>query len=189
MDWTEELVDQIDLHWRTQARPRLTGLSDAEYFWEPVPDVWTLRPRAEARPFPTPEGDRMAGAGALVIDFAHPPPEPEPVTTIAWRLGHIVVGVLLARVAGHFGGRPVDYFTHTYAETADSALAQLDDAYAQWLAGIRALDAKALAAPCGPAEGPWAERSMATLVLHINRELIHHLAEIALLRDLHLRTT
>lgn len=32
MDWTEELVDQIDLHWRTQARQRLTGLSDAEYF-------------------------------------------------------------------------------------------------------------------------------------------------------------
>ena len=29
---------------------------------------------------------------------------------------------------------------------------------------------------------------MADLVLHIHRELIHHLAEIALLRDLYLRT-
>jgi hypothetical protein len=28
---------------------------------------------------------------------------------------------------------------------------------------------------------------MATLVLHINREVIHHAAEIALLRDLYLR--
>ena len=29
---------------------------------------------------------------------------------------------------------------------------------------------------------------MADLVLHIHRELIHHLAELALLRDLYLRT-
>ena len=28
---------------------------------------------------------------------------------------------------------------------------------------------------------------MADLVLHIHRELIHHLAEVALLRDLYLR--
>ena len=42
-----------------------------------------------------------------------------------------------------------------------------------------------LAEPCGPAEGPWAERPRAELVLHINRELIHHGAEIALLRDLY----
>jgi hypothetical protein len=29
---------------------------------------------------------------------------------------------------------------------------------------------------------------MATLVLHINREMIHHLAEVSLLRDLYLHT-
>jgi hypothetical protein len=50
-----------------------------------------------------------------------------------------------------------------------------------------------LARPCGPAEGPYAELPMAALVLHINREAIHHGAEISLLRDLHvnrpLRTT
>ena len=44
---------------------------------------------------------------------------------------------------------------------------------------------EALAAPCGPAEGPFAEYPMAGLVLHINREAIHHGAEIALLRDLY----
>jgi hypothetical protein len=32
--------------------------------------------------------------------------------------------------------------------------------------------------------GPYAALPMAALVLHLNRELIHHGAEIALLRDL-----
>ena len=90
-----------------------------------------------------------------------------------------------ARVAAHFGGPPVDYQTFDYAGTADAALRQLDEAYDAWTAGVRGLDAAALARPVGPAEGQWAEHSMAELVLHINREGIHHGAEIALLRDLY----
>jgi hypothetical protein len=39
--------------------------------------------------------------------------------------------------------------------------------------------------PIGAAEGAWADRTMAELVLHINREVIHHGAEIACLRDLY----
>ena len=31
VDWTSELVAQLDLHWRTQLRPRLDGLTDDEY--------------------------------------------------------------------------------------------------------------------------------------------------------------
>jgi hypothetical protein len=53
---------------------------------------------------------------------------------------------------------------------------------------VLALDDAALAQPCGPAEGPYAAESMMTLVLHINRETIHHGAEIALLRDLYTHT-
>jgi hypothetical protein len=51
--------------------------------------------------------------------------------------------------------------------------------------GVRGLGADGLARPCGSAEGPWADHSMAELVLHINREMLHHGAEIALLRDLY----
>ena len=51
--------------------------------------------------------------------------------------------------------------------------------------GCAALATSGLAEPCGPAEGPCAEAPAAALVLHINRELIHHGAEIALLRDLY----
>ena len=42
-----------------------------------------------------------------------------------------------------------------------------------------------LSRPAGPAEGPYAAAPLASLVLHINREVIHHGAEITLLRDLY----
>ncbi|MEU4772998.1 DinB family protein [Micromonospora sp. NPDC023644] len=181
VDWNGELLEQLDWHWRGQARPRLDGLTDAEYHWEPVPDAWGVRPRGRST------APMALGQGDHLIEFASPQPEPAPVTTIAWRLGHLVVGVFGARVAAHFGGPPVDYGSFAYAGTADAALAQLDEAYDRWVAGVRGLGREGLARPCGPAEGPYADRSLATLVLHINREAIHHLAEIALLRDLHLR--
>jgi hypothetical protein len=165
MDWNKQLTDQLDYHWKVQGRPRLEGMTDEEYFWEPVPDVWTIH---------------RDGA----IDWQYPTPEPAPVTTIAWRMAHIIVGVFNMRTASHFGGPPADYLTWQYAMTADDALKQLDDAYEAWTAGARKAD---LSVPVGPAEGPFAEEPMATLVLHINREVIHHLAEISLLRDLYLR--
>ena len=56
---------------------------------------------------------------------------------------------------------------------------------ARWTAGVRALSDGELQRPCGPAEGPYAEYPMAVLVLHINREVIHHLSEVSLLRDLY----
>jgi len=163
---TEELADQLDWHWQHQLRPRLEGLTDDEYFWQPVPGCWTLHPDGS-------------------IDFSYPPPQPEPFTTIAWRLAHVIVGVLAMRNHSHFGGPPADYQSWPYALDAHTALEQLDAAYANWIAGVRGLDDAALAQPCGPAEGPYADFSMATLVLHINREVIHHGAEIACIRDLY----
>jgi hypothetical protein len=59
--------------------------------------------------------------------------------------------------------------------------------YAAWIKGVRALGATGRSPPCGPAEGPYADLTMAALVLHIHREVIHHGAEICLLRDLYLR--
>ncbi len=172
------LVDQIETHWNGQLRPRLEGLTDAEYYWEPTPGAWGLHPRGQAHT------ELTGGSGDVVVDFAMPAPEPAPMTTIGWRLAHLIVGVLGARVHGHFGGPAVDYPTFGYAATADDALAQLDEAYAAWLAGVRGWTDEELALPCGPAEGPWAASARAALVLHISRELIHHGAEIALLRDL-----
>jgi hypothetical protein len=181
IDWNRQLFDQLDWHWRTQLRPGLDGISDAEYFWEPVPDCWSVRPRDQSL---TP---MAGGTGDYLIDFALPEPEPAPVTTIAWRLGHIIVGVFGMRNAAHFGGPPVDYNSFSYAGTASQALRQLDRAYAGWVEGVRGLGNDGLARRCGPAEGPYSDFPMAALVLHINREVIHHSAEIALLRDLYRR--
>ena len=36
IDWTHQLAEQLDRHWRGRLRPRYDGLTDAEYFWEPV---------------------------------------------------------------------------------------------------------------------------------------------------------
>jgi hypothetical protein len=49
---------------------------------------------------------------------------------------------------------------------------------------VSPLDADALARPVGPTE-PFPDAPMATLVLHIHREAIHHLAEVLVLRDLY----
>jgi len=181
MDWTEQLLEQLTWHWEHAARPRLDGLTDDEYLWEPAPDAWSIRPRAEART------SMAAGGGELVADFEVPAPDPAPVTTIAWRLGHVIVGIFGARNASHFDGPPMDYFTFEWAGDAKSALAQLDDGYARWVDGVRTLDEERLAQPVGEAEGEFAALPYSALVLHINREVIHHLAEVALLRDLYVR--
>lgn len=178
-NWNPLLREQLEWHWRQQLRPRLEGLTDEEYLWEPVPGAWSVRPRTAAG---------GPGAGDFTIDWAFPEPEPAPVTTIAWRLGHVIVGVLAMRNANHFGGPPAHYESWEYAGTAAGALAQLDEQYARWTDGVEALGDDGLADPCGPAEGPFAEFPLAALVLHINRELIHHGAEIALLRDLYTHT-
>jgi hypothetical protein len=179
LDWNSLLVDQLDWHWRAQARPRLDGLTDAEFAREPAPGCWSVRPRAQA------SAPELLGAGEYVLEYGYPVPQPPPVTTIAWRLAHVIVGVFGARSASHFGGPPMTWQDFEYAGTAAGALDQLDAAYGTWIAGVRALGAEGLARPCGPAEGPFAQSPLAELVLHINREAIHHLAEVALLRDLY----
>jgi DinB superfamily len=92
--------------------------------------------------------------------------------------------VLAMRNASHFGGPPADYESWEYAGTAAGALAQLDEQVGAWFGSVRSLGEDGLARPCGAAEGPYADEPLAVLVLHIHREVIHHGAEISLLRDL-----
>lgn len=70
MEWNERLLEQLTFHWEYQARPRLDGLTDDEYLWEPVPGAWNIRPRSEARTA------MAAGTGDMVIDFEYPDPTP-----------------------------------------------------------------------------------------------------------------
>ncbi|WP_326547941.1 DinB family protein [Mycolicibacterium sp. ND9-15] len=163
---TDELAEQADFHWTNFLRPRFHGLTEDEYFWQPVPDCWTVHRDGS-------------------IDFSHPEPTPAPFTTIAWRLAHVIVGVFAMRNHSHFGAPRADYQSWHYATDAATALQQLDEQYGIWVGGVRGLSDDDLNRPCGPAEGPYADHPFITLVLHINREFIHHGAEIACIRDLY----
>jgi hypothetical protein len=180
IDWTDLLGEQLSWHWDHHLRPRLEGITDDEYFWEPVPGCWSIRPRAEAR------SPIVGGRGEFVAEFAWPEPDPPPVTTIAWRMAHLWM-LFAARNASHFGREPITYETAEYAGDPRSALAKIDEDHARWVKGIAELDLDGLARPVGPAEGPYADLPYAALILHINREVIHHGAEILLLRDLYRR--
>lgn len=170
VDWNAELLDQIDWHWATTLRPRLEGLTDDEHLWEPVDGCWTVRRTDDGRFLP---------------DWRYPEPVPPPVTTIAWRLCHIGGPILGMRVSNHFGDGTWDVRMVDWPGTASAALDFVDDAYEAWKTGIAGLDEQGLAKAVGPAEGPFADRSYAALILHINREIIHHGAEVSLLRDLY----
>jgi hypothetical protein len=178
VDWTTELADQLDWQWQNHFRPGLEGLTTAEYLWEPVLGMWSVRPGG------TSAAPIALGGGEFTFDYARPEPDPVPVTTIAWRLSHLLIG-FGQRTASHFGGEPADPESYDYPGEAGTALGRLDAAYSAWISGVKSLDAVGLARPCGPAEGPYADAPMAALVLHINREALHHSAEILVLRDLY----
>jgi hypothetical protein len=126
------------------------------------------------------------GAGGYLIDMAGEDLDPPPVTTIAWRLAHIMVGCFVMRLDSQYLGGPQVYGNSygagfgasTYAGTAAESLRQPDALYTQWSEAVRRLGEEGLTQP-SEFEG----EPMSTLILHINREVIHHGAEIALLRD------
>jgi DinB superfamily len=183
LSWNKQHHDQLAWHWQTQLRPRLDGLTDEEYFWEPAAGCWSVRKRGER------QAPLAVGAGDYLIDIAAEDLDPPPVTTIAWRLAHIIVGCFVMRLDDQEFSGPQTYQgsyqagheSFRYAATAGEALRQLDSACAQWSAAVRGLGEEGLVQPCEFAGEP-----LSTLILHINREVIHHGAEIALLRDLYL---
>jgi hypothetical protein len=58
VDWRAEITTQLDFCWEQSLRPRLDGLTDDEYFWEPVEGCWTVRPAGSP-----PGGSILAAAG------------------------------------------------------------------------------------------------------------------------------
>jgi hypothetical protein len=70
------------------------------------------------------------------------------------------------------------------ATDAAGALAALEQAFDVWQATLSAVPEEALAAPIGPVGGGYADSTKRAFVLHVLDELIHHGAEVALVRDL-----
>jgi DinB family protein len=153
--------------WDGRIRPRLEGLTDGEYSWEPAPDCWTIP---------------SDGEGNFGCDW--PEGNPPPFTTIAWRLSHMG-GPCLRGFTGLFTDTPVDWEAIVWPGTADDALAFLDDAVAEFRNGLAQFPANRLFDKLGAEAGPWSDDSFADMILHVFDEIVHHAAEVALLRDLY----
>ena len=162
----DELVGLADYAWQRLAE-RLEGMTDEEYLWEPIPASWTIRPGADGR---------------WMSDFAWPEPNPPPVTTIGWRLAHITVDDDRFRpwlgLTPHPNRRSVP-------STAEAARAEARATGAERAADLRSVTDADLWQKIGPVGGPYAEGTRVSWVLHVLDEVIHHGAEIALLRDLY----
>lgn len=174
---TEQLRESMHF-----SQMRLDGLTDAEYLWEPVSGMWSIRPRGETTT------SAAFGPGAWQLEserldpFAAGPP-----TTIAWRLNHLLSGVA-GRWEWTFGNRatsPADVVD--FSPDATETLTALWSIVDRWATDIEGLDDDALDEP-GYGQYPWGldpELPFIGIVRWVNREFIHHLAEVALLRDLY----
>lgn len=158
---------------------RLDGLTDDEYFWEPVPGCWNIRPREQRRT------DKWIGGGGWVMEIDVPEPDPPPVTTIAWRMFHLASGLALR----------ADYTTGTRAMTEEDI-----DTPATATAGIELLvvsgdiwrtvlteSTDADLSQIGRSQfwGLDPKLPFLDIVWWVNQEMLHHGGEIALLRDLY----
>jgi hypothetical protein len=149
---------------------RLGGLTDAEYLWEPVPGCLTVRP---------------VGDGRYRSDGPAPRAGGQPFTTLAWRLSHLA-DLLDAQRNGPWLGVPATESPRDGDPgTAADALAVLRGAYDVWRRVLDSTTDDGLAEPIGEIGGPFADSTRRAFALHILDELIHHGAEVALLRDLY----
>jgi hypothetical protein len=169
------VIEMFDYVW-ARVTGRLVGLTDEEYFWEPVVGCWSLRLGDDGEW--TPDG---GGGGG-------PAPDPAPVTTIAWRVGHMA-GMALGGFADRlFGdeGDEGDDSAIVFPAAATAVPQFLADNYGRWRAGMANLDTEGWQRPLGAAWGPYSESTILDLALHVLDEVIHHGAEVGLLRDLYL---
>ena len=169
INWNHELVEQMEFHWRYHILDRMTGLSDEEYLWAPVAEVWTIH-AGEHGGKPTIDPNVYA--------------DPAPFTTIAWRMHHMTE-VFTRRWVNHFGDPKSDEMEAPVTLSANEAIENLTFAYERWKNALLEMPEDRLGEPCGPAEGPFAEHPFVTLVLHLSREYIHHASECCLIRDLY----
>jgi DinB superfamily len=162
------LLGSLDEVWG-RLRRRLEGLTDEEYCWEPVPGCWTVRP---------------VGGGRYQPDWAEPEPTPPPVTTIAWRLCHLGADCLASFADRFFGDGSLTRDAVRWPGGAAAGVELVAGGLAAWRAGVASLPAERLWDTLGTVAGPYSEAAYAELILHVEDELIHHGAEVALLRDL-----
>jgi hypothetical protein len=103
---------------------QLEGLIDAELFWQPVPNCWTVHQDEDGR---------------WVIDYALPAPDSPPFTTIAWRLVHVAACKIMYHEYA-FGPGELTWDELDIPHTASDAIAWLEAGQAQLKATLDSLN-------------------------------------------------
>ena len=150
---------------------RIEGLTDEEYLWEPADYCWSLTPWKDGK---------LRLQWGLVFD------ETPPVTTIAWRYTHISDLLSEERCATYVGLEPEgeDLIKEGAPPDAASARDFFERAFARWKRYVSAIDESKVYEKVG-LNPRFPESTRAEFVLHILDEVIHHGAEIGVLRDLY----
>ncbi|WP_328994874.1 DinB family protein [Kribbella sp. NBC_01245] len=167
---SQNLLDLSDFAWQ-RLRPRVEGMTDEEYFWEPVAGCWTVRKTAD---------------GSFRADDHPIPPDPPPFTTLAWRITHIIDILQAERTATWFGHKPrAEDGVPPVPGSAAEAVRALDHAYEVWRRRLAALSQDDFDRQMGEIAGQYGEYDGMAFALHILDELIHHGAEVGVVRDLY----
>ncbi len=160
------LSAQLDHAYR-MVRERVDGLTDDEFWWEPVPGCWTIR-RGES--------------GRWAVDYEEPDPVPAPLTTIGWRLGHIVECKIMYHEYA-FGAGRLTWPELDSSHTASDAIAALEEGHAALVRDLNGLHDGDLDTPRATNWGEeWPTWRIFWTMIHHD---LHHGAEIGVMRDLY----
>lgn len=165
-------------------RVEVSPLTDEEYLWEPVPDCWSVRRRTDG---PGPRATVLAGMGDWGRDATSAPgPTPPPFTTIAWRLSHLSEQLTL-RADHTVGNHTLTRDDYRSDGDAAGAIAAFDVSATAWRKALLGADDTALdtVGYSTYPHGSDPDDPFIDIVWWVNQELLHHGAEIALIRDLY----
>ena len=161
----------------------IPGLTNEEFRWEPVANCWSIRRHSDG---PGPGATTLVGAGEWGFDTARPEhPWPPPFTTIAWRFGHLIEMITL-RADHTIGNHALTRDDFHFTGDVEQALADFESGATAWREALTSADDAELDR-VGRSTYPYGsdpEDPFIDLVWWVNQELLHHGAEIALLRDL-----
>lgn len=149
-------------------RGRIEGLTDEEFWWEPVAGCWTVRQGADGR---------------WSADYPEPPhPNPPPFTTIAWRLVHVAECKLMYHEYA-FGAAKLIWPEIDSAHTAADAIVALEHGQKLLLGDFDGVEGEELGAMRLTNWGEeWPTWRIFTTMIHHD---LQHGGEIGVLRDLY----
>ena len=154
---------------------RLDDLTDEEFRWQPVPGAWTLR---------------RLRSGRVALDNNDFQLPPAPMTSIAWRVAHLIDIYGSPRNAKWLRVTtpptpPIPNEPWTIAWTAAESTEILRRAVDHFVGLLGAVPEDTWFEALGPGTEPYQDASLASFVLHQVDEAIHHAGEVGVLRDLY----